>query len=207
MGDSPAVSREGFQVYMLRTATLVAGPKLALGWKMVHGTVEARRVDDSTPEFAEMAMPGTRFEGEWTERAFFQSGETARSLHWREPLSTRALFDAANQYAAIALANHKQFATVAGLAPLAKAVEALESRLEAARSDGACLVSLGWGAGLLGKTAWPKVEDEAYRRLMSQQPYYARAIRSGLPFPKTRRVVFVGGQPASLPGWVVLRVG
>ena len=27
-----------------------------------------------------------------------------------------------------------------------------------------------------------------------------------MPFPKTRRVVFQGNQPASLPGWVLLEV-
>ena len=33
-----------------------------------------------------------------------------------------------------------------------------------------------------------------------------RAIKSGLPFPKTRRVVFLKNKPAALPGWVELRV-
>jgi hypothetical protein len=35
---------------------------------------------------------------------------------------------------------------------------------------------------------------------------YARAIQSGLPFPTTRRIVFLGNQPASLPGFVHLEV-
>ena len=36
--------------------------------------------------------------------------------------------------------------------------------------------------------------------------YLIQRIQSGLPFPKTRRVVFHGGQPASLPGWIMLEV-
>jgi hypothetical protein len=38
-------------------------------------------------------------------------------------------------------------------------------------------------------------------------PIYQRAIQTGMPFPKTRRVVFEGNQPSSLPGWVMLEVG
>jgi hypothetical protein len=29
---------------------------------------------------------------------------------------------------------------------------------------------------------------------------------SGLPSPKTRRIVFLNNQPATLPGWAVLEV-
>jgi hypothetical protein len=27
-----------------------------------------------------------------------------------------------------------------------------------------------------------------------------------MPFPKTRRIVFEGGEPANLPGWALLEV-
>jgi CRISPR-associated protein Csm5 len=37
-------------------------------------------------------------------------------------------------------------------------------------------------------------------------PFYERAIRSGLPFPKTRRVIFLKNKPATLPGLVELSV-
>jgi CRISPR-associated protein Csm5 len=40
---------------------------------------------------------------------------------------------------------------------------------------------------------------------MRQVPIYARAIESNMPFPKTRRVVFLNNQPASLPGWTLLQ--
>jgi hypothetical protein len=35
---------------------------------------------------------------------------------------------------------------------------------------------------------------------------YQTAVKTGLPFPKTRRIVFEGGNPAYLPGWVLLEV-
>jgi hypothetical protein len=35
---------------------------------------------------------------------------------------------------------------------------------------------------------------------------YNSALASGLPFPKTRHIVFLGDQPASLPGWARLEV-
>jgi hypothetical protein len=37
-------------------------------------------------------------------------------------------------------------------------------------------------------------------------PTYEKAVKSGLPFPKTRHIVFEQDQPANLPGWVELAV-
>ena len=57
---------------------------------------------------------------------------------------------------------------------------------------------------LLGKSAYLKTEDDSYRKILRQMPLYQRAIQTGMPFPKTRRVIFEGGQPASLPGWILV---
>jgi CRISPR-associated protein Csm5 len=37
-------------------------------------------------------------------------------------------------------------------------------------------------------------------------PLYSRALATGLPFAKTRRIVFLNNQPATLPGSAVLEV-
>ncbi len=71
------------------------GGRFELGWKSARGSADSRRIDDSTPFFAEMATPGTSFEGRWQERA---AGD-------RE-----ALFAAANKYAAEQIARHKKYA-------------------------------------------------------------------------------------------------
>jgi CRISPR-associated protein Csm5 len=42
---------------------------------------------------------------------------------------------------------------------------------------------------------------------MRQVPLYSRALSTGLLFPKTRRIVFLNNQPATLSGWAVLKVG
>jgi hypothetical protein len=41
---------------------------------------------------------------------------------------------------------------------------------------------------------------------MRQVPVFQRVIQTGLPFPKTRKVIFEGNQPTSLPGYVLLEV-
>jgi CRISPR-associated protein Csm5 len=48
--------------------------------------------------------------------------------------------------------------------------------------------------------------EAAYRQVLGQLPYYARAIQSNLPFPKTRKLIFLENQPATLPGFVELHV-
>ena len=44
------------------------------------------------------------------------------------------------------------------------------------------------------------------KRQAEALPYYERALQTGLPFPKTRRIVFSDNQPATLPGWALLEL-
>jgi CRISPR-associated protein Csm5 len=199
IADSGSLDFSGMKVYLVRVSTLVSrgkdasGDRFELGWKSVRGSVEARRIEDSTPLFTEMATPGTSFQGQWRERA-----ESDR----------QAIFEAANKYAAEQIARHKKYAALAGLAQLAAFLDALEGRLAEIRGKGnTCLLSIGWGGGMLGKLGYVDTGNETYRGILRQTPIYNRAVQSGLPLPKTRRVIFQGGRPASLPGWVQMEVG
>jgi CRISPR-associated protein Csm5 len=193
-GDSLPIAYSNMKVYLLRVATLVARgtDRYELGWKSQGRTVDGRRIEESTPIFAEMAAPGTSFEGAWQERS---SSDRAK------------LFQASNRYAAGLIARHKEYAAWSGLSPLANTLAELEGRLETMghRQD-ACLLSIGWGGGLIGKSAYLNTGDESYRKILRNIPLYQKAMQTGLPFPKTRRVVFQGNQPASLPGWVLIEV-
>lgn len=207
--DSAPISASAMRIYLLRVSALVArGPNhLELGWKQSpRGTVDGRRPEESTPVFAEMAAPGTTFQGRWQENGFLVEPEIARALGWRQPPSRAQMFEAANRYAAGQLALHKNYAQQARLGLLAASVEALEKRLEEARQAGACLLSMGWGGGFLSKVSPLKTDAEDYRAVLRQVPLYGRAIQTGLPFPKTRRIVFLNNQPATLPGWALLEV-
>jgi CRISPR-associated protein Csm5 len=192
--DSGAVTHAGMKIYLLRVSTLVAkgGGKYELGWKSQRGSVEARRIDDSTPLFAEMASKNTTFEGFWREKS---------------PSDRIKQFQASNRYAAKLLAHHKAYAELTGLQHLHATIVDLEKlSAEAAARPDACILSMGWGGGLIGKSAYPETSDESYRKILRQTPVYQRAIQTGLPFPKTRRVIFQGNQPMSLAGYVLFEV-
>jgi len=208
VGDSATVSNAGFKVYLLRVSTLQPrGGSYALGWKQSpRGTADGSRPEDSTPVFAEMAPPGTAFEGDWQEKAFFTQPEIRRVVRWQESFDRGRIFEAANDYAARLLAVHKQYANWTGLDLLARQVDDLEKRLAEARPAGHCLLSLGWGGGLLSKSAWLDTADPTYRQILQHISLYSRTLGSNLPFPKTRRIVFLNNKPASLPGWALLEV-
>ena len=195
--DSNVVTYSGMKIFLLRVATLaVRGPgadrPLELAWKSQRGSVEPRRVEESLPAFAEMAAPGFTFDGAWREKS---EGDRMK------------LFQSANRYAEAQLARHKDYATRAGLERLTATINSLESRLTGIGQKGnACLLSIGWGGGLVGKSAYLNTDDESYRKILRHMPLYQRAIQTGLPFPKTRRVIFEGNQPSSLPGWVLLEI-
>jgi len=208
LGDSATVDNSRFRVYLLRTSTLQPHRgKYVLGWKQSpRGAVDGARPEESTPLFAEMADPGTVFNGEWDERAFFLQPEVRRAVRWPEAFGRARIFEAVNVYAAGLIALQKQYAEMARLDLLYRGLEELERRLAAAQQNGTCLLSMGWGSGLLAKSAWLDTTNPEYREILQQFALYNRALATNLPFPKTRRIVFLGNKPAALPGWVELRV-
>ncbi len=207
--DSEPVSASAFKVYITRVASLdtrQAG-KPQLVWKVAgRGSVPPQRISDATPVFAEMAVPGTSFAGEWQERTFLENQELTRALGWRSVPDPKSIIDAANEYAAAQLNLHDQYAEQTGLSGLHQTVRRLRDDLALAqRSPLTCLLCLGWGGGFLSKAAFLSTEQESYRKILRAVPSFGRAVREGVPFPKTRRVIFIGGQPSSLPGWVNLK--
>lgn len=193
-GDSGSIAHSGMMVYMLRTSTLIAKSegKFELGWKSARGTAEAKRIDDSTPTFAEMASPGTSFEGVWSE-----SSDRDRAK----------IFHAANRFASAQLAQHKLYAEWTGLAPLTATIDGLESKItELSSRQDACVLCIGWGGGVLSKNSVSDTSDPNYRSLAKRVSFFEKALRTGLPFPKTRRIVFQGGKAAQLAGFVLLEL-
>jgi CRISPR-associated protein Csm5 len=207
-GDSAVVAAGEFKIYLLRTSTLQPrGGNFALGWKQSpRGAVDGARPDESTPTFAEMASPGTTFRGDWDEKSFFLQGEVRKSLRWPEGFNRAKIFEAANVYAAGCLALQRQYASQAGMGLLDRNLDELEQRLAKARENGTCLLSMGWGGGLLAKSAWLDTSNADYRTILQQFAIYNRALATNLPFPKTRRIVFLDNRPATLPGWVELAI-
>ncbi|MGO9893135.1 MAG: type III-A CRISPR-associated RAMP protein Csm5 [Bryobacteraceae bacterium] len=207
-GDSATVATGQFKVYLLRTSTLAPrGAGYALGWKQSpRGAVDGNRPEDATPFFAEMAVPGSTFTGRWDERAFFLQPEIRRAVRWPDAFGRAKIFEAANIYGAGLLALQRQYASWSGLGLLDQSLAGLEQRLASAREKGACLICIGWGGGLPAKSSWLDATNAEYRQILSAYNLYNRALSSNLPFPKTRKIVFLNNRPATLPGWAELAV-
>ncbi len=209
MADSEVIPTSSFKVYVTRVASLDTrqggGPQLA--WKVAgRGSVPAGKVADSTPVFAEMAAPGTIFSGSWQERKFLENPDLSRALGWRSTPDLKTILAASNDFAQAQLALHSRYAELTGLQSLAETVKRLGLELETVRSQPlACLLCLGWGSGFLSKTSFLDTDSQALRKILRAVPAIGRSIRDGVVFPKTRRLVFAGGQPSALPGWTRLQ--
>jgi len=140
---------------------------------------------DSSPSFVEMVVPGTEFEGQWS----VSSGKVSR------------IFRAINQWSSALLDLHIAYAKKADIPVLVESLEKIRAEINENSSDTAIL-SIGWGTGFLGKSAISDTSSNVYRSILKALPLYTRAIQTGLPFPKTRRVVHLQENPAALPGWV-----
>lgn len=201
--SAPAATK----VYLLRTSTLVhRGKGFELGWKSSpRGTVDPRRIQDSTPYLAEMAVPGAEFRGQWRTPLPLTQPGTLKMLRWKEPVQPSSFAEAANEVSGRILGIQKEYARQAGLTDVERTVDALEKRLtQLSDYPRSCLLCIGWGGGYLTKSLLGDGALEALRDSLRESPLYGGAIRSGLPFPKTRKIVFLKGRPASLPGWVQL---
>ena len=201
VADSNAIATSAFKVYLTRTSSLNNGQ---LAWKVIgRGSVPPGRINEATPVFAEMASPGTTFEGTWTEHKFLENPDLTRALGWRSAPDPKVMVGAANEYAAAQLDWHQKYAEMAGMSALLKTLERLKTELANAQAaDMTCLLSLGWGSSLLSKVGFLDMSSEAYQKVLKTVPSMRGALRQGAIFPKTRRIVFAGGQPASLPGWI-----
>jgi CRISPR-associated protein Csm5 len=207
--DSTPVAVTAMRIYLLRVASLKGRSRdgYTLGWKQPGGTADGAKPADGTPTFAEMATPGTVFEGGWRELDSSVDPETRQALNWKGPFTRETLFEAANNYAGALLEAHKTYAAGAGLVHVHEDLVRLEEHLAQSRQAGnACLLSVGWGGGLLSRVAWLKTDDPSYREIIVQSRLYGKSPYPGFPFPKTRRVVFLEDRPAALPGWGVLEV-
>ena len=206
--DSGSTPRDAFRVYMLRLSTLISE-----GRRAVCAGLEAGRTDRGRPAsgrwYALVRGDGRTRLGvrrRLARECISERRGSAEIARWNKPVTHETLFEAANQYAAKQLELHARYAEWTGLAALHESVAELQKRLEAARESGRCLLAIGWGAGFLSKSAAIGMDDADHRKVLGMMPFYERAIKSGLPFPKTRRVVFMKNKPATLPGWVELGV-
>jgi hypothetical protein len=210
VADSEPIAPSAFKVFLTRVASLDTKQpgKPQLVWKVAgRGSVPPQKISDSTPVFAEMAVPGTTFSGSWHERTFLENPEFTRALGWRSVPELKLFTEAANQYAAAQLDLHANYAEVAGLSALHQSVQQLKDELATAQSSSqTALLCLGWSSGFLSKAGFLGTEQESYKKILRALPSFKAAVREGVVFPKTRRVVFTGGQPAALPGWVKLQL-
>jgi CRISPR-associated protein Csm5 len=208
-GDSKPIPTSSFRVYLLRVSTLESRPqgKLELAWKQTNtrNSVPAGKADQATPIFAEMAAPGAEFTGDFHETIFGKNPELSRALRLGSSANPQAFFRAANEYSSHLLKAQQQYAEWTGLPRLKQSLADLQSRVAAAGSS-SCVVNLGWGSGFLAKAGFLDTADEDYRKVLRSIPFFERSIRTGLPFPKTRRIVFLENQPATLPGWALLEL-
>jgi CRISPR-associated protein Csm5 len=207
LSDSRPVTPTCTKVYLVRVACLVErGGKVETGWRTSpRGTVEHRRMEDSTPYFLEMATPGTAFEGRWNDLFQFQKPEMLRSLRWKEALTSTKLVESANRAAGRVLEAQKIYAEKAGLARVAATVGQLQNRLAELQATGtSCLLALGWGTGLHGKVGFVDGRNPSVQQALRAAGAFDHEMRTSLPFPKTRRVLFLKSLPSSLPGWVQL---
>ena len=134
----------------------------------------------AAPTFVECAMPGTVFEGRGSVEAA-----------WEEE------FAAISGQSGLMLARQREFASVHRLGKL-------QQNLAGVEAGEGCLLSVGWGGGFLSKSIATGPRLAAARALLEPIPGYRQALATAFSFPKSQRILYSGGEPGTVPGWVRL---
>lgn len=194
LGDSAAAASTNMAIYAARVLSLRQDG--GYGWKQLprNSVYDPRQ---ATVIFFEGIRPGTRLAG----RVTLDKDLLATTY---EPLVGKYLFDnwlfqlrtAVRRY----LADEKSFFAKIRLKPLINQYEHLESIADGLNTN-QLMLPVGWGTGYTVKTIRGKMSDDKFRRLAT---IYNLQLRDGFPFPKTRKIVFIQGEPATVCGMVKL---
>ena len=134
----------------------------------------------ASPTFVECAAPGTVFSGRGSLDEDLTHDLAAASGHSRQILDRQ-----------------RQFAATHRMSKLAQTLDAV------AASDG-CLLSIGWGGGFVSKSIATGPRLAAARSLLETVPGYREALATAFAFPKSQRILHLGGEAGTVPGWVRL---
>ena len=134
----------------------------------------------TAPTFVECATPGTVFSGRGSLEEDLTSDIAAANSHSRQTLDRQ-----------------RHFATTHRMGKLAQNLDAL------AASHG-CLLSIGWGGGFASKSIATGPRLAAAKALLETVPGYRQALATAFAFPKSQRILNLSGEPATVPGWVLL---
>jgi CRISPR-associated protein Csm5 len=106
-----------------------------------------------------------------------------------------------NDFAAGLIEQELVFYRRQGPASLVSFYEQLEQTLSQIKTTGStCLCQIAWGTGWTAKTAGTALDEAILARVRRNY----RLGRANSPFPKTRRLVEVDGQPVAALGWLTL---
>lgn len=192
--DSSNLPADRFKIYQLRVASPVRrGNDVVFTWK--QGS-----------KFAEMAAPGATFEGTFDPNTFLTQSEIAAGFRWGSE-SVESLMETANQGSIRLLEAQANYLRRLNLTKVVEETRRALDRAQSLAGTGrGCVLQLGWATGMPAKSATADPGAGAHRAILENTGFYGSALKSGLPFPKSRKIVFANGQAASLPGMVLLEI-
>ena len=80
----------------------------------------------------------------------------------------------------------------------------LAQNLDALAASHGCLLSIGWGGGFASKSIATGPRLAAAKALLETVPGYRQPLATAFAFPKSQRILHLGGEPGTVPGWVRL---
>lgn len=167
-------------------------------WKDLGSRINLNRCEKATAIFFEAIKPGTRVTGRVRMDDFLFNEDVARLLHFNRN-GLEAMSDLANTCNAEArevINGEIKFFREVNFSQGVTENERLLCMLSDLKSD-EFLLPLAWGTGYRNKAAGETINPHLFGRIRGA----FRLGRDNMLFPKSRKIVFEFGEPATVCGW------
>ncbi|MCU7496194.1 MAG: type III-A CRISPR-associated RAMP protein Csm5 [Ignavibacteria bacterium] len=199
-------SMELFKIYIMN---MTDSSKPCFAWKNVRRKLNTLSPNDATPVHAEMLQAGSAANFSIKiENFLFENPQAIAELGFASrKLTIENLSEEVNRYSREMLESELKFFQ-SFKNPLLRHLEAELARImetippeNSEQSKKEMVLRLGWGTGWKSMTGnWI---DEQSLKIIRPDMQLGRA---GMPFPKTRKIIFEDNEPAQVPGWVKIRL-
>jgi len=172
----------------------------AFSWKQLGQVkVNTDNPEDAMPIFFEAIMPGTIIKGKIKIDEFLVQPEVAKSLNYSDTTLLKEIAKTCNNIAQNHLEKEWNFFRNIRLSEIQNEIEKIKN---IPLTDNEFLVHLAWGGGYESKAMGNTLDKSLFNEIKNE----FRLGKTGLEFPKTRKIIFDGNRPKTIIGWIKIKL-
>ena len=197
VSDSNFIPHSEIRIYLSR---VMSCKEKEYRWKQLgRGGTNTSESRNATPIFFEALRPGAKLTGYLKLDDFILKTETDSMLGIRDMIPIEQIVQTCNRFSQRHLEREEIFFQSVGFQDLQKEIKKIRT-MKLDKNE--FLLHVGWGAGYESKAIGNFLDDELFSEIKKEW----RMGRKGMPFPKTRKIVFEDDNAKTETGWIKMNL-